>query len=76
MPQPSLRGLVGRFLGLSRVSHSVLHIPYLAVAALVAIEGLPTLRTIGLGLVAAFADLTAIFGPNDMLDRNVDARKM
>ena len=76
MPQPSLRGLVGRFFGLSRMSHSVLDIPYLAVAACLAIGGLPTLRTIVLGLVAAFAGLTAIFGLNDMLDRNVDARKM
>ena len=67
---------MGRFFGLSRMSHSVLDIPYLAVAACLAIGGLPTLRTIVLGLVAAFAGLTAIFGLNDMLDRNVDARKM
>ena len=58
------------------MSHSILDIPYLAVAALLAIGGLPSLRTIALGLVAAFAGLTAIFGLNDMLDRNVDAQKM
>jgi len=58
------------------MSHSVLDVPYLAVGAVLAIGGVPTLRTVLLGLVSAFAGITAIFGLNDMMDRRVDAVKM
>jgi len=58
------------------MSHSVLDVPYLAVGAVLAIGRVPPLRTTLLGLVSAFAGITAIFGLNDMIDRRVDAVKM
>ena len=76
MPQPAIRSYVGRFFGLSRMSHSVLDVPYLAVGAVLALGGVPPVRTIALGLVSAFAGLTAIFALNDIIDRRVDALKM
>lgn len=76
MRQPALRSLVGRFYGLSRMSHSILDVPYLAVGAILARGGMPPVRTVVLGLVSAFAGLTAIFGLNDMMDHRVDAEKM
>jgi len=65
-----------KYFGLSRMSHSILDVPYLAIGALLSQGGLPPARTIVLGLLAAFAGLTAIFGLNDVLDRGVDAQKM
>jgi 4-hydroxybenzoate polyprenyltransferase len=58
------------------MSHSILDVPYLAVGAVLAIAGVPSIRTILLGLVSAFAGLTAIFALNDMIDYRVDAQKM
>ena len=58
------------------MSHSFLDVPYLAVGAVLALGAFPPPRTIALGLVSAFAGLTAIFGLNDMMDRRVDAQKM
>lgn len=65
-----------KFFGLSRMSHSVLDVPYLAIGALLGAQGFPSARVIALGLLAACAGVTAIFGLNDLLDRAVDARKM
>ncbi len=76
MPQAALRGSVGKFFGLSRMSHSLLDVPYLAVGAILAVGALPPLRTIILGLLSASAGLTAIFALNDIMDRRVDAKKM
>ncbi len=73
---PRLGASVGRFFGLSRMSHSVLDIPYLAVGAVLAIGAVPPVRTTVLGLLSAFAGLTAIFALNDVMDRRVDAEKM
>ncbi len=58
------------------MSHSILDVPYLAVGAVLAVGGVPPLRIVALGLVSAFAGLTAIFGLNDMMDHRVDALKM
>lgn len=71
-----LAALAGKLYGLSRMSHSVLDIPYLAVGAVIALGAFPPGRVMILGLLAAFAGITAIFALNDLIDRRVDSEKM
>lgn len=68
-----------QFFGLSRMTHSVLDVAHPAVGAAlaaIALGGVPPVRTIILGLLAAFAGYTAVFALNDVIDVNVDREKM
>jgi 4-hydroxybenzoate polyprenyltransferase len=70
------RGLIKKFFGLSRMSHSVLDIAHPAIGALLALGAFPSVRVIAIGLAAAFAGFTAVFALNDVIDSRVDAEKM
>lgn len=61
------------WLSLVRFSHSVFALPFAGIALLVASDGLPAPRLIGLVLVAMVAARTAAMAYNRFADRDVDA---
>lgn len=65
-----------KFIGLSRMTHSVLDVAHPAAGALLVLGAAPSLRIAALGLVSAFAGFTAVFALNDVMDSRVDAEKM
>lgn len=67
---------VQKFIGLSRMTHSILDIAHPAAGALLALGAIPRLSTALLGLGAAFSGFTAVFALNDLIDAKVDAEKM
>jgi 4-hydroxybenzoate polyprenyltransferase len=73
---PSRPGLARRFVGLSRMTHSVLDVAHPAAGALLVLGAAPGAGTVALGLVSAFAGFTAVFALNDVMDAKVDAEKM
>lgn len=64
------------FFGLSRMTHSVLDIAHPAIGAVLVLGGFPRPSTAIIGLLAAFAGFTAVFGLNDVMDCGVDCEKM
>jgi 4-hydroxybenzoate polyprenyltransferase len=77
MDKAGTRGLAARkFVGLSRMTHSVLDVAHPAAGALLALGAAPRLQIIALGLVSAFSGFTAVFALNDVMDAKVDAEKM
>jgi len=67
---------VRKFFGLSRMTHSVLDVAHPAMGALLAFGAFPGASTVVIGLLAAFAGFTAVFGLNDVMDCRVDCEKM
>ena len=65
-----------RFIGLSRMTHSILDVAHPAAGALLVLGTAPSLRIAALGLVSAFSGFTAVFALNDVMDAKVDAAKM
>jgi 4-hydroxybenzoate polyprenyltransferase len=70
------KGAVRKFVGLSRMTHSVLDVAHPAAGAILVLGAAPPLRTTLLGLLSAFAGFTAVFALNDLMDAKVDAEKM
>ena len=73
--QPTV-GLAAAIFDLSRGRQALLSIAQPALAAVIALGGLPSPHTMALGLVAAAAGYLAVFSLNDVLDRRVDARAL
>jgi len=69
-------GSIKKFIGLSRMTHSILDIAHPAAGALLALGTAPRLSVALLGLGAAFSGFTAVFALNDVMDAKVDAQKM
>lgn len=67
---------VKQFFGLSRMTHSILDIAHPALGALLALGAIPSLQTVVIGFLAAFAGFTAVFALNDVMDCRVDCEKM
>jgi 4-hydroxybenzoate polyprenyltransferase len=65
-----------QFVGLSRMTHSILDVAHPALGALLALAAIPDLRTSVTGFLAAFAGFTAVFALNDVMDCGVDCEKM
>jgi 4-hydroxybenzoate polyprenyltransferase len=65
-----------KFIGLSRMTHSVLDVAHPAAGALLVLGAAPDLRIAALGLLSAFSGFTAVFALNDVMDAKVDAEKM
>ncbi|HET7839714.1 MAG TPA: hypothetical protein VFL04_08135, partial [Rectinemataceae bacterium] len=66
------RGKARLFVGLSRMTHSILDVAHPAIGGLLVFGGFPPTPTILLGLGAAFAGFTAVFALNDVMDYRVD----
>jgi 4-hydroxybenzoate polyprenyltransferase len=64
------------FLALSRTPHGLLDLATPALAALLWLGGLPSLRVAVLGLVTAFAGYTAVYALNDLVDYRADQEKI
>jgi 4-hydroxybenzoate polyprenyltransferase len=78
-PAPSLAPGLARvklFLALSRTPHGLLDLATPALAALLALGGLPPLTVTALGLVTVFAGYTAVYALNDVVDYRVDQEKL
>jgi 4-hydroxybenzoate polyprenyltransferase len=73
---PVRGGAARKFIGLSRMTHSVLDVAHPAAGALLVLGAAPSLRIAALGLVSAFSGFTAVFALNDVMDAKVDAEKM
>lgn len=71
-----LQEAVRAYFGLSRMSHSVLDVAHPSVGALIALGSFPATIPLIIGLIAAFAGFTAIFGINDVIDRRVNTERM
>ena len=71
---PMPRGNVATFLSLIKFSHSVFALPFALISLLVATQGRPPLRLLGLVVGAAVAARTAAMGFNRLVDRHLDAR--
>ncbi len=65
-----------RFIGLSRMTHSILDIAHPLIGAILVCGTFPKMSIIAIGLLAAFAGFTAVFALNDVMDARVDAEKM
>jgi 4-hydroxybenzoate polyprenyltransferase len=71
------RGRTARkFIGLSRMTHSVLDVAHPAAGALLILGAAPKASIAVLGLVSAFSGFTAVFALNDVMDAKVDSEKM
>jgi 4-hydroxybenzoate polyprenyltransferase len=68
--------MAGKFIGLSRMTHSVLDVAHPAAGALLVLGAAPRASIVVLGLVSAFSGFTAVFAVNDIMDAKVDAEKM
>jgi 4-hydroxybenzoate polyprenyltransferase len=64
------------FLALSRTPHGLLDLATPALAALLALGGLPPPGVAALGLLTAFAGYTAVYALNDLVDYRVDREKL
>jgi 4-hydroxybenzoate polyprenyltransferase len=69
-------GTAGKFIGLSRMTHSVLDVAHPAAGAILVLGAAPKASIAVLGLVSAFSGFTAVFALNDVMDAKVDAEKM
>jgi 4-hydroxybenzoate polyprenyltransferase len=69
-------GAARRFIGLSRMTHSVLDVAHPAAGALLVLGAAPRVGIAALGLLSAFSGFTAVFALNDVMDAKVDAEKM
>lgn len=65
-----------KFIGLSRMTHSILDVAHPATGALLVLGAAPRASIIALGLLSAFSGFTAVFALNDVMDSKVDAEKM
>jgi 4-hydroxybenzoate polyprenyltransferase len=65
-----------QFVGLSRMTHSVLDIAHPALGAILVFGGAPRPLTIVFGLLASFSGYTAVFALNDLMDLRVDREKL
>lgn len=65
-----------QFVGLSRMTHSVLDIAHPALGAILVFGGVPGPLTIIFGLLASFSGYTAVFALNDLMDLRVDREKL
>lgn len=75
-PEAAARpGLLQSLFGFSRGLQATLSISQPALAAIVALRGLPDLPHIVLGLIAAAAGYFAVFAVNDLMDVKVDRRR-
>lgn len=70
------RGSLRKFIGLSRMTHSILDVAHPAAGALLVLGAAPRASTAALGLLSAFSGFTAVFALNDVMDAKVDAEKM
>jgi 4-hydroxybenzoate polyprenyltransferase len=69
-------GVPSLLFDLSRGQQALLSMAQPGLAAVLALNGLPSLRTTVIGLVAAWSGFFAVFSLNDVLDREVDARSL
>jgi 4-hydroxybenzoate polyprenyltransferase len=67
-----VRATAAAIVDLSRTRQALLSVAQPALAAVIALQGLPSARQMALGLVAAGAGFLAVFSLNDVLDRRVD----
>ncbi len=65
-----------QFVGLSRMTHSVLDVAHPALGAVLVFGGAPRPLTIIFGLLASFSGYTAVFALNDLIDLRVDREKL
>ena len=72
----SVRATAEAIVDLSRTRQALLSVAQPALAALIAAQGMPSMRVIGLGLIAASTGFLAVFSLNDVLDRHVDAESL
>lgn len=70
------RGTAAAIVDLSRTRQALLSVAQPALAAIIALQGMPSARQVSLGLVAASAGFLAVFSLNDVLDRRVDAESL
>jgi 4-hydroxybenzoate polyprenyltransferase len=63
-------------LGLSRTPHGVLDLATPAMSAMLALGHFPSLGVIILGLITAFAGYTAVYALNDLIDYNIDKKRL
>jgi 4-hydroxybenzoate polyprenyltransferase len=68
--------VVGCLLALSRAQHAVLDIATPAAAALLWLGRFPSLSTIAVGLVAAFAGYMSVYALNDVVDCREDQKRL
>ena len=69
-------GAAKKFIGLSRMTHSVLDVAHPAAGALLVLGTTPSVSIAALGLVSAFSGFTAVFALNDVMDAKIDTEKM
>ncbi|MGA2547426.1 MAG: UbiA family prenyltransferase [Rectinemataceae bacterium] len=69
-------GAAKKFIGLSRMTHSILDVAHPAAGALLVLGAAPRASIVALGLVSAFSGFTAVFALNDVMDAKVDVEKM
>ncbi|HZD60158.1 MAG TPA: UbiA prenyltransferase family protein [Anaerolineae bacterium] len=77
MPERALKaGYFSLFFDLSRSYQSLLSLSQPLLGAIIALRGLPDLRVLILGSIAAIAGYLAVFSLNDVLDRKIDKESL
>jgi 4-hydroxybenzoate polyprenyltransferase len=69
-------GIAAAVVDLSRARQALLSVAQPALAAVIALQGLPSPSRVALGLVAASCGFLAVFSLNDVLDRRIDSESL
>jgi 4-hydroxybenzoate polyprenyltransferase len=75
-PNPATTSRLKLFLALSRTPHGLLDMATPALAALLWLGKIPSLKVTLLGIITGFAGYTAVYALNDVVDYRVDREKM
>ena len=75
-PNPSMVSRLKLFLALSRTPHGLLDMATPALAAILWLGRMPSLKVSLLGAITGFAGYTAVYALNDVVDYRVDREKM
>ncbi len=75
-PNPATTSRLKLFLALSRTPHGLLDMATPALAALLWLGKVPSLKVTLLGIITGFAGYTAVYALNDVVDYRVDREKM
>jgi 4-hydroxybenzoate polyprenyltransferase len=75
-PNPTLVSRLKLFLALSRTPHGLLDMATPALAAVLWLGKIPSLKVTFLGIITGFAGYTAVYALNDVVDYRVDLEKM
>jgi 4-hydroxybenzoate polyprenyltransferase len=71
-----IRRTAAALVDLSRTRQALLSVAQPALAAVIALQAMPSARQVSLGLVAASTGFLAVFSLNDVLDRRADAESL